>query len=218
MKAFVSWSGGKESAMAYYKASMGGAFEVKYLINMVSSDARRSCSHGINAALIKAQSHALKTPIVQKRTNWNNYGEVFKKAILELKDYGVEAGIFGDIDVEEHRDWVERICGEAGVRAVLPLWGKAREKLVKEFIKAGFKAFVVTTKSSLMGAEWLGRPVNEKFIADIKNKGGIDVCGENGEYHTFVTDGPIFKRPVEFSVMRKMLRGNYWFLEVNMVK
>lgn len=213
LKAFVSWSGGKESTLAFYRAMKNGIQSV-CLINMLSEDGSYSRSHGINSELIKAQAEAIGIPIIQPKTTWESYEDNFKDTIMQLKNEGVEAGVFGDIDLQEHREWVERVCRETGIKAILPLWGEEREKLLMDFITSGFKAIVCSTNASFLGSEWLGREVDYKFIEDLKALGNIDLCGEKGEYHTFVYDGPIFREPVKFTKNKKVLRGKNWFLEI----
>jgi len=213
MKAFVSWSGGKETSLACYRAMQKG-FEIRCLLNMVSEDGEYSRSHGIGADLLRAQAEAIGSPIVQRKTTWNTYEEEFKKAALDLKKEGIEAGVFGDIDVQEHRDWVERVCNEVGINALLPLWKGERVELLKEFIQTGFKAIIVATNSDFLGKEWLGREINGEFIEGLKAIGDVDLCGERGEYHTFVYDGPIFKKSVEFIIGKKVLKDKHWFLEL----
>lgn len=215
MKAFVSWSGGKETSLAYYRAKDIDNFEVKYLLNMVSEDGMHSRSHGISSDLLRAQAEAIGIPIVQRKTTWKNYEEEFKKAVSDFKKEDAQAGVFGDIDLQEHRDWVEKVCKDMGIKPILPLWKEEREKLLEEFIDLGFKAIIVATQAELLGKEWLGQRIDEKFIEDIKALGNIDLCGENGEYHTFVYDGPIFKRPVEFIIGKKILKDRRWFLQLS---
>lgn len=205
MKTFVSWSGGKDSAMAYYYAIKEYGAEVMYLLNMLSEDGRYSRSHHLSVALLKAQAEAMGIPIVQREATWEGYEEEFKKALSLLKGEGIQAGVFGDIDLQGHRDWVERVCSESGLTAILPLWQRSRESLIDEFIANGFKAVIVAVKSESMGSEWLGRELDRQFVKDLKRLPQVDLCGENGEYHTFVYDGPIFKRPVEFT---KILKDN----------
>lgn len=218
MKAFVSWSGGKETSLACYRALKGENINVAYLLNMISEDGKHSRSHGVSSKLLKIQAEAIGIPIIQRGAAWGNYEEEFKKAVSRLKKENVQAGVFGDIDVQEHRGWVERVCGEAGVKPVLPLWKGEREELLKEFIQAGFRAIIVATQPDLLGKEWLGRQINREFMKDLNGLGSVDLCGENGEYHTFVYDGPIFKRPVGFKTGRKMLKDDHWFLELKLEK
>jgi len=216
LKAFVSWSGGKDSSLACYKAMKDG-LKVACLVNMLSEDGIYSRSHGIVSELLMAQAEAIGIPIIQRKTTWESYEEEFKNVILQLKKENVKAGVFGDIDLQEHREWVERVCRETGIKAILPLWNEEREKLLKEFINSGFKAIVCSTNSEFLDKEWLGRPIDDDFIKDLKDLGNIDICGEKGEYHTFVYDGPIFKKTVNFLVARKFMKDKKWFLKIERV-
>ncbi|NQT07246.1 MAG: diphthine--ammonia ligase [Candidatus Omnitrophica bacterium] len=218
MKAFISWSGGKEASLSCYKAMQDRNIEVACLLNMTSEDGRLSRSHGVDSRLLKKQAEAMEIPILQRKAAWQTYEEEFKKAVSLLKRDGVEAGVFGDIDFQEHRDWVERVCGEVGIRPILPLWQRKREELITEFIKTGFKAIVVATQASYLGKEWLGREIDEKFVKDLKSVEGVDLCGEKGEYHSFVYDGPIFKKRVGFEIGKKVLKDERWLLEAASLK
>lgn len=215
-KTFVSWSGGKETSLACYRVMKKEDIKVAYLLNMVSEDGKHSRSHGVSAELLKAQAEAIEIPIVQRKTTWNTYEEEFKKAALDFKNEGVEAGVFGDIDLQEHRDWVERVCKEIGITPLLPLWKEEREELLREFIQVGFKAIIVATNQEFLGKEWLGRIVDREFVKDLKALDKIDLCGEKGEYHTFVYDGPIFKKPVRFIAGEKVFKDKRWFLELKL--
>jgi len=214
MKVFCSWSGGKESALACYRAGLQG-FEISFLLNM---SGQSSHTHGLDSGLILAQSGSAGIPVIQRKTTWDAYEDKFKKAVAGLKERGIEGGVFGDIDIQGHRDWVERTCGELGVKPFEPLWQNDREKLLTEFVESGFRAIITVTKAELLGDEWLGRSIDRKFINDIKKVRGVDLCGEGGEYHTFVTDGPIFKKNIEIQKAAKILRntkwGDYWFLDI----
>jgi len=152
--------------------------------------------------------------LIQRRASWNTYEQEFKKVITRFKKEGVTCGVFGDIDLQGHRDWVERVCRETGIKPILPLWKRKRKELIKEFIDLGFKAIICAVNASYLSKEWLGRKIDEKFIKDLKVKGGVDLCGEKGEYHSFVFDGPIFKREVKFDIGKKMLKDRHWFLEL----
>ena len=213
-KAFVSWSGGKETSLSCYKAMQSKDIEITYLLNMVSSNGKHSRSHRVNSSLLQLQAEAIGIPIIQRRTTWKAYEGEFKKATLGFKKEGITVGVFGDIDIQEHRDWVERVCKDVGIVPLLPLWKERREKLLKEFIDLGFKAIIVATQANLLGKEWLARQINKKFIKDLRVLVNVDLCGEKGEYHTFVYDGPIFKKAVEFSFGNKAQKNGHWFLKL----
>jgi len=210
MKVFSSWSGGKECALATYKAISQG-HEVLYLVNFVSEDGERSRSHGIKASVLALQAEAIGIPLIQVKTSWGNYEENFKQVVRELKDKGIEGGVFGDIDLEEHKEWVERVCNEVGIKAFLPLWGIRAEELLGELLKLEFKAIVVATR---LKEDLLGKVLDEVLVSQI-TKLGSHPCGESGEYHTFVTTGPIFKKALKVTRGKKEKRDNAWFLEIS---
>jgi uncharacterized protein (TIGR00290 family) len=213
-KVFVSWSGGKDGCLALYRAIRDG-MEVRCLANMVSEDGQRSRSHGVRAEVIKKQAEALGIPIVQRRTADDNYEAVFVEMLKEFKRDGIEGGIFGDIDFQPHREWVEKVCQAAGLTAHLPLWNEDQSKLLQEFIDAGFNAVVITVKTGLLKKELLGRVIDSAFPAYLAGLDrGITVCGEAGEYHTLVVDGPIFKKRLDIMRSEVVSRGEHHFLEI----
>ncbi len=213
LKAFVSWSGGKESAMSLYKAINKG-INIQYLLNMISEDGKYSRSHGLSSNILKIQAKNIGIPLIQCRSSWKDYEENFKKTVLKLKKEGIEGGVFGDIDLPEHREWVERTCKDLRIKPALLLWKENQEKLLKDFVTLGFKAIVVTVRRDLLSQEWLGHQINERFINDLKALNNVDLCGEKGEYHTFVFDGPIFKKRLKFTLGKKIIKNNHCFLEI----
>jgi uncharacterized protein (TIGR00290 family) len=211
---FASWSGGKDCCLALNRAKAGG-MEIRYLANMVTEDGQRSCSHGISAAVIKKQAEALGIPIVQRPTTGDTYKDIFIKMLKEFKREGIEGGVFGDIDFSPHREWIEKICAEADITPHLLLWQESQKKLMEEFIDAGFQAVVVAVKAGLLGEEVLGRTVDRKFLAYLAGLDkGITPCGEAGEYHTLVIDGPLFQKRLEITESEKVTRGDHHFLEI----
>lgn len=213
-KAFASWSGGKDCCLALYRALKQG-LEVRYLFNMVDKDSNRSKSHGVRAAVIKEQAKAMGIPIIQQPTTNGDYEEVFTKALQQFNKEGITVGVFGDIDFEPHREWNERVCKPAGITAQLPLWQEDQAKLLEEFLAAGFKSVVIAVKTDLMGKEFLGRIIDKQFLDDIvKLNKGITPCGEAGEFHTLVVDGPIFKKRLELTKTEIVTRQEHHFLEI----
>jgi len=210
MKVFASWSGGKESALATYKAILQGD-QVLYLVNFLCEDGKRSRSHGVKAEVLDLQAKAIGIPLVQVKTSWENYEENFKKVVTELKEKGIEGGVFGDMDLEEHREWIERVCAELEIEPILPLWGVKPGELLADFWHSGFKAVVVATR---LEENLLGRMLDNAFSDEIRRLNSHP-CGESGEYHTFVFDGPIFPRPLKVIPGKKEQRGNVWFLEIS---
>jgi uncharacterized protein (TIGR00290 family) len=210
VRVFSSWSGGKESALATYKAIFQG-HQVLCLLNFICEDGERSRSHGTKAGVLALQADAIGIPVIQVKTSWQDYEHNFKKAVLELKDKGIEGGVFGDIDLEEHREWVERVCSEVGVKAFLPLWGAKPERLIEELLELRFKAMVVATR---MDENLLGKVLDRALVKQMCELGSHP-CGESGEYHTFVFRGPIFRKALRVSKGRKAKIDDMWFQDIS---
>ncbi len=212
-KAFVSWSGGKDCCLACYRA-MNCGLDIRCLLNMATEDGMRSRSHGLSKEVLEMQAGAIGLPLIQRKTSWDGYEEEFCKVLIDLKEQGITDGVFGDIDLDEHRQWVERVCNKCGITAHLPLWMEDQSALLNEFISSGFKAIIVATDAGVMGEEWMGREVGLKFMSDLADTHKITPCGEAGEYHTLVTGGPLFKKELEVIGAENILRDNHWFLNI----
>jgi uncharacterized protein (TIGR00290 family) len=191
--AVCSFSGGKDSCLALWLAQRQG-YQVRTLLTMFEETGERSRSHAISRPLMERQAKALGCELVVRKTTWKTYEAVFIATLRELHAGGHRSAIFGDIDLQAHRDWEEKVCAAAEMRAVLPLWQNDRLQLVDEVLAAGFRAVVVCTDSRYLDDTFCGRPYDARFIADLPD--GVDACGENGEFHTFVYDGPCFKEPL----------------------
>jgi len=212
-QAFVSWSGGKDCCLACYRASVHG-LQIHYLVNMVTEDSQRSRSHGLSAKWLQMQAKAIGIPLVQRPAASANYEAEFKSTLLALKQEGITVGIFGDIDFNAHREWIDRVCSETGVTPYLPLWEENQNKLLREFIDLGFEAVVVATRADTLGEDWLGRKLDYNFLAHLAELGKITPCGEAGEYHTLVINGPLFQQRIEIIESNKVLRDGHWFLDI----
>jgi diphthine-ammonia ligase len=213
VKAFVSWSGGKDSCLACYRAVNNG-IDVQYLFNMATEDGARSRSHGLSRELLGMQAQAVGLPLEQRRATWADYEAEFEKALLAFRERGITDGVFGDIDLDAHRQWVEQVCRRCDITPHLPLWGDNQGNLLREFIDAGFRSVVVVTRADIMREEWLGMELDDAFMAELEACGNITPCGEAGEYHTFVIDGPSFSRGLLITEADKVLRGDYWLLDI----
>ena len=211
MSYIASWSGGKDSCLACYRAMLSG-YDIRYLVNCVSREYGRVSFHGTEPRLIQLQAESIGIRLCQKETTKGCYERQFKAAIRSLIPEGVEGMVFGDIYLQENRDWPERVCAEVGIEAVEPLWGRDTEDILSEFIDAGFQAVIIGAQSEAIGAEWIGRRVDRDFIEYLKSR-GICPCGEKGEYHTLVVDGPIFDKAIEIVEARTIARDKYWFLD-----
>jgi uncharacterized protein (TIGR00290 family) len=213
MKVVALWSGGKDSLFAFYKAKEKG-LNVRYLLNFLSSRGDESFSHHISPHLISLQAESIGITLIKRPTYKLGYERAFKETILELKEEGIEGGIFGDIYLEEHRSWVDRVCKEIGIEPLFPLWMRPTIEISNEFIDSGFEAMVVCAKAGLFPKEWLGRMFDRGFVADLCQE-GIDPCGERGEFHTFVVDGPLFKERIEIRDWSICLKDGRWCLDIN---
>ncbi len=211
MSYISSWSGGKDSCFACYLALAQG-YKISHLVNFISQEFKRVSFHGTEKRLIQLQSQAIGIPLLQRETTWDGYEAEFKEAVRGLLPQGVEGMVFGDIYLDEHREWVERVCADLGIEAVEPLWGKSTGEILTDFIDAGFEAVIVAAKSELIDEGWLGKRVDRDFMDYLKTK-NVDLCGENGEYHTLVVNGPLFKKRIEITESRTIKRENYWFLD-----
>jgi uncharacterized protein (TIGR00290 family) len=182
---------------------------------MVDSKSDYSRSHGLKKQLVARQASALGINLIQQESDFSNYEPNFKQVIKTLKEKGVTGGVFGDIYLMEHRTWIERVCTEMDIKPFFPLWENDTRVLLNEFVNAGFKALTVSVNQSLLTQSWLGREIDESFSTDIIKLEGIDPCAENGEYHSFVYDGPIFQNSVSFEKGKEYSDNNHWFLELN---
>lgn len=208
--AVVSWTGGKDGCYSCYKAMQEG-WQVNYILHF--RNVSRVGSHDINLDLIKAQSKAVGIPLIQR--DFTSYEEEFNRTILDLRAQGekIDGAVFGHI--QTHKGLVDRICLDLDIDLILPLWQKDSEKILREIIASGFEVMVVSVRDGLMGREWLGRRIDSQFLADLKDLDrSIDSCGENGEFHTLVTDGPIFKKRIKITRSEQSLREGYWFFNV----
>lgn len=199
VNAFVSWSGGKDCTLALHRFLRQGQGSVAALVHMCQEDGVYSSSHRVPASLMLAQATQMGMTILQARANRQNYEIRLKQTLQELKaTQGVNAGIFGDIYLEAHRQWIERVCGEMGIDALFPLWGMDTREVISEFVQQGFKAMIVALNTQKLPQWWIGRTLDQDFIQDILRIPDADPCAEQGEYHSFVYDGPLFAQAVAF--------------------
>ena len=189
-------------------------YNVCYLVNTISEEYKRVRFHGTESRIIQAQAKAIGIPVLQRETSGDNYERDFKEGVRNLiSNKNVSAMVFGDIHLQSCLEWVEKICKELGIKAIEPLWQRPTKEILLDFIDNDFEAYVVSCQADLLDKKFIGQKLDRKFLEDI-SKLGIDVCGENGEYHTLVTDGPIFKQRIKLLESQKVLRDGYWFLDI----
>ncbi|WP_109700160.1 Dph6-related ATP pyrophosphatase [Chitinophaga deserti] len=206
-----SWSGGKDSCFALMTAVKQGHRPVA-LLNVLNENGQISRSHGLPPSLLEQQAAALGLPVLLQPSTWKEYETHFVQSLRQLKStYNATAAVFGDIDLQPHRDWEEKVCSAAGLTALLPLWQQERKVLVYRMLEQGLKCRIVSC-NTVLGEEFLGREMDDVLIADLE-AAGVDVCGENGEFHTLVTDCPLFSVPVKLPDYKKVRHEEYWFLQ-----
>ena len=209
---FCSWSGGKDSCLALYRAHQRGGTP-RLLLTMMTGDGSRSRSHGLPPAVLATQAEALDLPLSTGRAGWDDYEAVFLDRLAELRAEGITDGVFGDIDLAPHRQWVEWVCARHGITAHLPLWQETRRDLLAEFIGAGFSATIVAVNDARLPRSFLGRELDWPTVEDLE-AAGVDACGEEGEFHTVVTGGPIFAEPLRLAHGEVTSHAGYSFLKV----
>ncbi len=189
MTAAISWSGGKDGWLALLRARAAG-HDVHYALTMFDENGTRSRSHAVPPAVMAMQARALGLEPVAACAPWQTYEETLVAALHDLAGRGVDRVVFGDIDIATHRAFEERVCAAAGLRAELPLWREDRTALVEEMFGRGVRGIVVTTDDRFLDGSFCGRSFDRDFVAALPHE--VDRCGENGEFHTFVTGGAGF--------------------------
>lgn len=213
---FCSWSGGKDSCLALHRALRAGG-KPALLFTMLAETGTETRAHGLPLWVIEQQALALGIPLVTRAASWEAYEESFLAALHRFKRQGIQAGVFGDIDLEEHRRWVERVCDAAGLRPFLPLWQDTRQELLREFLEAGFQATIISVRQGVLDKSFLGKTLTWAVVSELE-KQGVDPAGEEGEYHTVVTSGPIFSFPIGLTLKEPVLRNGHWQQEVATVE
>lgn len=195
-----SWSGGKDSALALHELMRTKEHEVAALLTTVTEEYERIAMHGVRSELLRQQALSIEIPLVEIRISENisekEYEETMQNVMSGFKEAGIESVAFGDLFLEDVRKRRETNLERIGMKAVFPLWGRNTRKLALEFVRLGFKAITTCVDVSLLKGDFVGRNIDEDFLNDLPAE--ADPCGENGEFHSFVYDGPIFKRAIPF--------------------
>lgn len=200
MKAFFNWSGGKDSALALYHAQKSGEFSIDKLLTNINGKHRRISMHGVREELLDEQAKAIGIPlqniILPEEPSIQEYEQLMEANLQTLKKENFTHAIFGDIFLEDLKTYREKQLSTLSLTAVFPIWKRDTIELMHEFIDLGFKTVLVCIKADLLPKEFAGRIIDRDFLKDLPKN--VDACGENGEFHTFVFDGPIFSKPVNF--------------------
>lgn len=201
-KAYLNWSSGKDAALALYKLRQENEFSVEKLVTTVNSQVNRISMHGVRSELLQKQADSIGLPLQQialeGEISMKDYNKIMERETNKLLQEGFTHSIFGDIFLEDLKVYREKQLEEIGLRAVFPLWQKDTYQLLEEFIALGFKAIVVCVNANKLDKSFCGRLLDASFLKDLPTD--VDPCGENGEFHTFVFDGPIFNNPITFEI------------------
>jgi len=200
IRAYFNWSGGKDSALALWSVATDKKFSIEYLLTSMNRFHDRVSMHGVRRELVVAQAASLDIPLITlelpEQPDMREYETAVMGQVNWLKEKGITYSVFGDIFLEDLRKYREEKLAKAGISCLFPLWKKDTNQLIDAFIDQGFKAVVVCVNEKDLDKSFCGREIDKDFCMDLP--GTVDPCGENGEFHTFVYDGPIFKTPVSF--------------------
>lgn len=213
----MGWSGGKDSAFALYEVLKAKNYDVVALLTTITQDYNRISIHGVRRVLLEQQAEALGLPLekmlIRKGASDLEYETALVTILKKFKGSGVNAVLYGDIFLEDVKKYRDDMLAKLGMHGVYPLWKKNSTELAHKFIDAGFKTVITVVDSNVLGKKFTGRDYNKQFLADLP--ANVDPCGENGEFHSFVYDGPTFSKPVAFTKGEVVLRENrFWYCDL----
>jgi uncharacterized protein (TIGR00290 family) len=209
-KAIFNWSSGKDSALALYTILKEDQFEVTSLLTSINQEVQRISMHGVHVSLLEKQAESLRFPLIKMEIpaepSMQDYTEIMTRTMNKIQSQGITHSVFGDIFLEDLRQYREEQLQSIGMKAIFPLWKRNTADLMHEFLDLGFKTIVTCVNETYLDKSFAGRIIDKDFIKDLPEN--VDPCGENGEFHTFTFDGPIFKNPVQFE-MGELVKKTY---------
>ncbi|MCL4325930.1 MAG: diphthine--ammonia ligase [Candidatus Thermoplasmatota archaeon] len=212
----VSWSGGKDSALALYNIKQSSEYKVISLLTTVTFEFHRVTMHGVEISLLNKQVESIGIPLnivyIPQKCSMKMYENIMAKEMDLYRQDGIEYVVFGDIFLEDVRNYRDKNLKNINMNGIYPLWHKNSHDLALAFIKSGFKAIVVTVDSKKLNKSYAGKEYDEDFIKNLPEN--VDPCGENGEFHTFVYDGPIFEHPVIFIKKNTLFRDGFYYTNI----
>jgi uncharacterized protein (TIGR00290 family) len=212
-KVLLCWSGGKDSALAVYEIQHTNTYEIAALLTTVTQDYDRVSMHGIRRMLLEHQAESLGYPLekvfISKNTSQGEYESAMQEVLTEYLQNGVTSVSFGDIFLEDVRKYREDNLSKIGMKGIFPLWKKDTAELARTFIDLGFKAIITCVDSHFLGRTFVGRAFDEQFLSELPPQ--VDPCGENGEFHSFVFDGPVFQKRIPHTTGEIVLRDNRFY-------
>ena len=215
-KVLLGWSGGKDSAMALYEVQKSQKYEIVSLLTTITKDYDRVSMHGVPRILVEQQAQSLGLPVeevfIPESCSNEEYESKMREMLTRFKRDGVSAVVFGDVFLEDVRRYREDNLSKVGMKGIFPLWGRDTAELIKSFIALGFKAIISCVDSKILDKTFVGRMLDEKFWAELPPN--VDPAGENGEFHSFVFDGPIFRERIACTVGEVVLRDSFYFCDL----
>jgi uncharacterized protein (TIGR00290 family) len=214
--ALMSWSGGKDSCLALYEIQKAQSHRVAALLTTVTRDYDRISMHGVRRVLLERQATSLRLPLhqvlISKDATNEEYEERMGEAFSVYRGKGIDSIIFGDLFLEDIRAYREQFLARHSMRGLFPVWKRDTSRFIKEFLELGFKAVVTCVNSDVLDRSFAGRVIDNSFLSSLP--ADVDPCGENGEFHSFVFDGPIFAEAVRFSMGETVSRSSFWFRDL----
>ena len=212
----MSWSGGKDSCLALYEIQKSSSYQVATLLTTITREYDRISMHGVRRPLLERQAASLGLPLhqipISKGASNEEYEREMAQAFNTYRRSGIDSVVFGDLFLEDIRAYRDQFLASQKMQALYPVWQRNTTKFVKEFIELGFKAVLTCVDSKTLDKSFAGKTIDEDFISSLPED--VDPCGENGEFHTFVYDGPNFAQQVEFSIGETILRDGFWFRDL----
>lgn len=210
------WSGGKDSCLALYELQRAGGIHIEALLTTVTRDFDRISMHGVRCSLLREQAASLGLPLqeisISRGADNQEYEASFGEALAAYHARGISQVVFGDLFLQDIRAYRDQLVARHNMTALYPVWGRNTRDLIEEFMSLGFKAVIVCVDPSQLDKGFVGRAIDEKLLGDLPDN--VDPCGENGEFHTFVYDGPNFAKPVVFSTGEIVCRDGFWFCDL----
>ena len=211
----VSWSGGKDSCMALYEIRKNSAYDVAGLLTTITRDYDRISIHGVRRTLLERQAESLGIPLrevyISRAASNHEYESRMEEALLDYRGQGIDTVVFGDLFLQDIKEYRDRLLAGLSMQAIYPIWNKDTSRLIREFIESGFKAVVTCVDPKALDGSFAGRTIDEQFLNDLP--ASVDACGENGEFHSFVFDGPIFREPVNLIAGETIERDGFCFCD-----
>ncbi len=212
----MCWSGGKDSAMSLYELQKSGQYEIAALLTTVTETYERISMHGVRCALLHAQAASIGIPLekvyISKNATNAEYENRMESLFKKYYEQGIREVAFGDIFLEDLRIYREKNLEKIGMQGIFPVWKRNTNELANEFIKLGFKSAVVCVDPKVLSPNFVGRVIDKSFLEELP--GNVDPCGENGEYHSFVYEGPIFGEPIKVKIGERVFRDSFWFCDL----